>query len=134
MLRKKQEQINFWFSYIEELERACSIFDLKNLLQLHARTLLGFTRKEMVDEAIASLKELDKMGLIKIIKVHKEELNDHGVLFNNIDFEFKDGFTNYKKQKVRKIKFKKFREDSEYWIIVAAAIAAVISLVIQIIK
>lgn len=41
MLRNPQEQINYWFPYINQLEKQGVVFGLQNLLNLHPRTLAG---------------------------------------------------------------------------------------------
>lgn len=103
MIRKKQEQIKFWFPYIEELEKNGVVYDLKNLLQMHGRCLVGFTRQEMVDKAKTALEELNKDGYINITKTYNDESKDGGALFNNIEFEYTKKFEKYKIKKSKKV-------------------------------
>jgi len=131
MLRKKQEQINFWFPYLQELESVSVIFDLKNLLKLHGRTLVGFTREEMIKEAIVTIKELDGQGYLRIT-VPSGEIEKLSGGFDNIIFEFTKKFRKIKIKELRKQKFNNFKKEYEFWIIVIAAIVSIISLVIQI--
>lgn len=136
MLRNKQEQITYWFQRLLEFESVSAIFDLKNLLMWNGRTLIGFTREEMIKEAIFTIQELEKQGYLNIIntKSEAEKLTADKYIFDNITFEFTKKFKEIKTRNLRKQKFDNFKKENEFWIIVLAAIVSIISLVIQIFK
>lgn len=120
-MRREQEQFNFWFPYLEQLESVCSVHDLNNLLSLHPRTLAGFTREEMLQEAIYTIKEADKQNYIRIV-------DDSG---KNMNFEYTEKFKKYKNKKARKLRCAIIKKKSEYWVALFAGIMAFLTLIAQ---
>lgn len=115
MLRNSEEKKKYWRPYIVQLENQGVIFDLNNLLELHPRTLAGFTREEMIDEIVFSLKEAASEGYIEIINREKNS------------FTYTEKFQKEKRIKIIKQKFRHFQNESIWWIVLLGLIISVIN-------